>query len=96
MVQDLGAGELVLQNIDREGTMTGYDIDTLSDIAENIDIPVIAMGGCGNIGHIETLLKNKTVRSFACGSFFVYKGPLRGVLINYPSSENIKTLNNLI
>lgn len=81
---NLGAGEILINSIDRDGLMNGYDLDLVSMISDAVEIPVIA---CGGAGIIEDLVKATRVgRASACaaGSMFVYHGPRKAVLINYP------------
>ena len=84
-LEKLGAGELFINSIDRDGVMQGYDLDILQSIAQSISIPVIACGGAGNLGHLRSLIETTGVSAAAAGSIFVYHGKLKGVLINYPS-----------
>jgi imidazole glycerol-phosphate synthase subunit HisF len=85
-MEEKGAGEIILNSIKRDGTMTGYDLDLLSVIAEKVSIPVIALGGAGNIGHFEEAINKTNLSAIAAGSMFVFQGKHKAVLINYPSS----------
>jgi len=88
----LGAGEIVINSIDNDGVMKGYDIELLKEIKENIDIPLIALGGAGNLNDIKEVFQSSKVDAVACGSMFVYHGALKGVLINYPLYEEIEKI----
>jgi cyclase len=94
-IENMGAGEIVVNSIDHDGVMNGFDIDLLKDIKDVIKVPVIALGGAGNLNHIKEVFEKSNVDAVACGSLFVYKGPLKGVLINYPTNQKIKELLEL-
>ncbi len=91
-VEALGAGEIVINNCDNDGMMKGYDIELLKEIKENVKVPIIALGGAGNLNHIKEAFETAKVDAVACGSMFVYQGPLKGVLISYPPYEKIQDL----
>lgn len=93
-IENFGAGEIVVNSIDNDGVMKGYDIDILKEIKANINIPVIALGGAGNLNHIKDVFDIAKVDAVACGSMFVYQGPLKGVLISYPPYNKIQELLN--
>lgn len=84
-----GAGELFVNSIDRDGTMQGYDLDLIRRVAEAVSIPVIACGGAGTIQHLAEAIR-AGASAAAAGSMFVFQGPLRGVLISYPSQEELR------
>ena len=83
-MEDLGAGEIVINSINNDGVMKGFDLELLKLLKANSKIPVIGMGGAGNIEHIKEAFEISKIDGVACGSMFVYQGPLRGVLISYP------------
>lgn len=83
--QKLGAGEIVINSIDRDGVMNGYDLDLIAKIRENISIPMTVLGGAGSLADIETVIDKHGVIGVAAGSLFVFKGPYKAVLINYPT-----------
>ena len=89
-MQNAGAGEVIIQSIERDGSMAGYDLALIKKISESLTIPVIALGGAGTSEDIENAYKIGYANGLAAGSFFVFKGPHRGVLIQYPE---IKTYN---
>lgn len=91
-MQDLGAGELILNAVDRDGMMDGYDIDLIEQIAGAVEIPVVACGGAGTLDHFKHAVHKGNASAVAAGSMFVFHGPLKGVLINYPSQEKLKTI----
>jgi len=71
-VQDLGAGEILLTSMDADGTKDGYDIPLTSRVAEAVDIPVIASGGCGNARHIYDVLSQTKAEAALAASIFHY------------------------
>jgi imidazole glycerol-phosphate synthase subunit HisF len=79
-----GAGELIVQSIDRDGTMSGYDIDLIRAVSEVVDVPVIALGGVGKKADLVAAYREGGANGLGAGSLFVYKDKKRGVLINYP------------
>ena len=91
IMEDLGAGEILLTSVDREGTMKGYDLDLIKLITENISIPLIACGGAGSVQHFADAVK-AGASAVASGSMVVYQGKNRGVLINFPLQEEIKRI----
>ena len=95
IAEDSGAGEIVFNSIDNEGSMRGLDINFLEKICCKTKLPIIATGGVGNISHIKELFEKTTIKAVACGSMVVYKGVLNGVLINYPKEKDIYCLNNV-
>ena len=84
-MQDSGAGEIVLNAVDLDGMMQGYDLDLLIKIQEKIDIPITMLGGAGNLDHISSLWMSHGLVGAAAGSLFVFKGKYRAVLISYPN-----------
>jgi len=90
-VERLGAGEILLTSIDRDGTMQGYDTDLISEISKVVGIPIIA---CGGAGKIEDFGKAKAAGASAvtAGSLLVYHGSAKGVLINFPSKESLRRI----
>ncbi len=92
--QDLGAGELIINSIDLDGMMTGYDISLVKMIADSVSIPVVACGGAGNLEHFKKAYFEGNAHALAAGSTFVFHGPRRAVLINYPSKSELKQLFN--
>jgi len=93
-MEQLGAGELIIQSVDRDGMMSGYDIQLISSISQAVRIPVVALGGAGSIEDIRTLNEKTVVNGFAAGSLFIYQGKNKGVLINYPNREEILSIRN--
>lgn len=84
-VRDMGAGEIILNSIDRDGSMEGYDLDLIRRVADAVDIPVIACGGAGSLGDFRRAIHEGHASAVAAGSFFVFTGKHRAVLITYPA-----------
>lgn len=84
-----GAGEILLNSIDRDGTMTGYDLEMIKSVAAAVPIPLVACGGAGSIDHLAAAI-NAGASAVAAGSLFVFAGPRRAVLINYPSAAELR------
>jgi cyclase len=89
---DLGVGEILVNSIDRDGTMTGYDIDLLKKITSAVNTPVVACGGAGTLEHMQKAVKEAHVSAVAAGSMFVFHGKHRAVLINYPEQSEMEWL----
>lgn len=87
VMQSSGAGEVVINSIDRDGAMTGYDLDLARRVREAVDIPLTFLGGASSLEDIGTLVDTFGVIGAAAGSLFVFKGRYRAVLINYPNSD---------
>ena len=86
-----GAGEILLNVIDRDGAMKGYDLPLVSEIAKAVGVPVIACGGAGSLADIGAVI-GAGASGAAAGSLFVFKGPHRAVLINYPTQTELAAL----
>lgn len=87
MAEDLGAGEILLNSIDRDGTMQGYDLDLIKKVVKSVTIPVTACGGASGIDDIKKVLVEGRAHAAAAGSMFVYYGKKKAVLINTPSEK---------
>lgn len=83
--QRLGAGEIVINSIDKDGVMKGYDLDLIAKVREKITLPMTVLGGGGSLDDIEKVIDQHGVIGVAAGSLFVFKGPYKAVLINYPT-----------
>ena len=84
-LEQLGAGEIIINSIDQDGVMKGYDLNLIDKIAETISIPLTVLGGAGSMADIEKIVDKHGVIGVAAGSLFVFKGPYKAVLINYPT-----------
>ena len=84
LAQQLGAGEIVLNSIDNDGCMQGYDLELVGQVRREISVPLTCLGGAGSLQHIQQLIAAFGAIGAAAGSLFVFKGVYRAVLINYP------------
>lgn len=90
-IEQLGIGELVINSVDRDGMMSGYDMDLINSIRLKINSPMSVLGGAGSLQDIQSVIDKFGIIGAAAGSLFVFKGKYKAVLINYPSpSEKIK------
>ncbi|MGB1315618.1 MAG: AglZ/HisF2 family acetamidino modification protein [Chitinophagales bacterium] len=92
LMEKNGAGEIIIQSIDKDGLMTGYDLELIESISKGVSIPVTALGGAGEIEDLEKCYKEAYATGLAAGSLFVYQSKRRGVLINYPEKEIINKI----
>lgn len=83
-VQDLGAGELIVGSIDREGTGKGYDLELLNSVANAVDIPVVGLGGAGSLKDMAEAKNKTSLSALAAGDLFIFHGKYKAVLITYP------------
>lgn len=97
-MQKNGAGEIVLNSIDNDGVMKGYDLTLIQKIRDEINIPMTVMGGAGSLEDIGNIIKQHGIIGASAGSLFVFKGKYRAVLINYPTKPEKESLiqNNFI
>ncbi|MCU1762139.1 AglZ/HisF2 family acetamidino modification protein [Pseudomonas sp. 14P_8.1_Bac3] len=86
-VEKLGAGEIVLNSIEHDGRMKGYDISLARKLRETVQIPITILGGAGSLDDMRSVVAACGVVGVAAGSFFVFKGPYRAVLISYPTTQ---------
>jgi cyclase len=91
-MEGFGAGEIIIQSIEFDGMMNGYNYSDSISIAKSVSIPVTILGGAGNISDISKVHKEFIFNGYAAGSLFVYQGVHRGVLVNYPDKEILKAL----
>ncbi len=89
-VEKMGAGEILLTSIDREGTWEGFDLDLVRRVTDAVSIPVIAHGGAGNVEHIDQVVRDANASAVALGSMVVFQKKGMGVLVNFPSSAQLK------
>jgi imidazole glycerol-phosphate synthase subunit HisF len=93
-MESMGAGELLVTNVDREGTWSGFDLDLIKSITSEVSIPVIVNGGAGNLSHLESVVKDAHASAVALGSMVVYQKKGLGVLINFPKRNELEILLN--
>lgn len=92
ILQDAGAGEIVINFVDQDGMMQGYDMDYASEFKRVLSVPITFLGGAGSMEHISELIHRFGIVGAAAGSLFVFKGKYRAVLINYPTPQQKLTL----
>jgi len=90
-----GAGEVVLNSVDRDGMMQGMDIELIREVSDAISVPLIAVGGAGSLNDIKAAI-DAGASAVSAGAFFVFHGPHRAVLITYPQYHELVTLFNTI
>jgi cyclase len=83
-----GVGEIIINSIDRDGTMTGYDLDLIRRVSGAVTVPVIAAGGAQNVGDLRSAISDAGASASAAGAMFVFQGKHRAVLISYPGSKD--------
>jgi len=88
---EAGAGEIILNAVDRDGTMAGMDTDLISVAARTTTVPLVAVGGVGSLAHIKAGV-HSGADAIGAGAFFVYHGPRRAVLITYPRHDELAAL----
>ena len=91
-VEKAGAGEILLNSIDRDGTWSGFEIDLTKSITNAVNIPIIAVGGAGNLDHISEAVQKGGSSAVALGSMAVYQGKNLGVLINFPARDRLENI----
>jgi len=93
-MEDYGAGEIIIQSVERDGTYEGYDIELIKLISQAITIPVVALGGAAQYTDFNLAVNKGLASAVAAGSLFVYHGPRRAVLISFPTKDEIKNIFN--
>lgn len=91
-IQELGIGEIVLNSIDHDGEMKGYDFNLIEMLRPLIHVPLTVLGGAGSLDDVGQLIKKYGIIGASAGSLFVFKGKYRAVLISYPNEDEKNTL----
>jgi len=86
-----GAGEVLLNSVDRDGTMSGMDLDLIRRATTDLSVPLVAVGGVGSLADIKAAT-DAGASAVAAGAFFVFHGPHRAVLISYPRYQELEDL----
>ena len=86
-MEQLGAGEIIINSIDRDGCMNGYDMDLVNEVTEDIKLPFTILGGAGNLNDIKLLTQKHHPCGASASSIFVFKGKHKAVLIQYPNAD---------
>ena len=94
LMEEKGAGEIILNSIKHDGEMNGYDLDLIAEISKAVTIPVVACGGAGNLIDLKKAVNTAYASAVAAGSLFVFHGPRKAVLVNYPSKKELTALFN--
>lgn len=94
-MQKMGAGEILLNNIDRDGTMEGYDLGLVRAVSDAVSIPVVACGGAATVNDLLAVVRDGHASAAAAGSMFVFQMPHRAVLISYPDTDDLRELNEV-
>ncbi len=93
-VEALGAGEILLTSIDREGTWAGFDLDLVARVSGAVSVPVIAHGGAGTLADVRAAVRMAGASAVAVGSMVVFQKQGRGVLVNFPDSAQMEAILN--
>ena len=88
-----GVGEILLNSVDKDGTMQGMDLNSIKTACSNLEVPIVAVGGVGSLSDIKEAFK-VGASAVSAGSFFVFNGPHKAVLITYPSPEDVNEILN--
>jgi len=91
-VELLGCGEIVINSIDQDGMMAGYDNEIINAIRDVVSIPITVLGGAGSLEDIGQIINQHGIIGVAAGSLFVFKGKYKAVLINYPNPKEKESL----
>jgi cyclase len=93
-LQEIGVGEILINSIDNDGVMKGYDMKLNAKMRETVDVPITFVGGAGSLADVKELIDAFGPVGAAAGSLFVFKGKYRAVLINYPNEIDKYSLYN--
>jgi cyclase len=91
LAAQLGAGEILLNSIDRDGMMQGYDLELISQVSGAVNVPIVSLGGAGEINHFADAVDHGA-SAVGAGSMFVFHGKHRAVLITYPEYSKLERL----
>lgn len=94
LMESYGAGEIIINSIDKDGMMEGYDLELVKSISKALTIPVVAVGGAGELFHLKQVVLEAYASAVGVGSMFIYHGPRRAVLVNYPKQDELLKLFN--
>ena len=90
--QNYGIGEILINSIDKDGTMKGYDLNLFNFVNKFVKVPLTFLGGAGSLSDFNDILSIKSIIGLAAGSMFVFKGKFRAVLISYPNEKDKQKL----
>jgi len=89
-METMGAGEILITSIERDGTMSGYDIPLIKSISNAVSVPVLSCGGAGNLHDFSNAIKQGGASAVVAGSMFVFHGKQRGILISFPDDAKLR------
>lgn len=92
LLKDLDCGECIINSVNNDGCMKGYDLKALKYFCKNLRIPVVSMGGAGSLNHFKESIQAGS-SAVGAGSFFIYQGKRKAILISYPSEKEIYELS---
>lgn len=92
LVTSLGIGEIIVNSIDRDGTWSGFDLNLVSSVVEQVTVPVVALGGAGKLEHIGQVVKEANASAVGLGSMAVFQAKGMGVLIKFPKISELDAL----
>ena len=93
-LKDIGVGEIIINSINNDGTMLGYDFIMLDKIIKDVDMPLTILGGAGSMQDIANAFQKYGIIGASAGSLFVFKGKYKAVLVNYPSEQEKEEMYN--
>lgn len=88
-LERLGVGEIIVNAVDRDGTQSGYDLTLIREVSSSVGVPVVACGGASGLDDFAAAVHEGGASAVAAGSLFVFVGPHRAVLINYPARDDL-------
>jgi cyclase len=91
-MQKMGAGEIIINSIEKDGAMMGYDLILIKSVAEAVTIPIVALGGAGEYDDFRKAVSQAYASAVAAGSMFVFHGPRKAVLVNYPDKDQLRKI----
>ena len=89
-LEEIGIGEIVINSIDNDGVMQGYDLTLVESVREKCSMPITVLGGAGSLDDLKSLFNKFKIIGAAAGSLFVFKAKYKAVLINYPNRKERK------
>lgn len=88
----IGVGEIVINSIDKDGKMEGFDLSLIEVVREATEVPITILGGAGSLEDIRNVISKYKIIGVSAGSLFVFRGKYKAVLINYPGKQERKIL----
>ncbi|MBU2704613.1 imidazole glycerol phosphate synthase subunit HisF [Zooshikella marina] len=92
LAKKIGVGEIILNSIDRDGTWNGFDLNLFKSIKEEVDVPIVAVGGAGSLEDIKEIVITGGATAVGIGSMTVFQSKGMGVLIKFPTQKELSTL----